>query len=242
MRPLHQIIVPLLVATTLAVGCVAIEKSSTSRDLDDRDFANTTDMQALRQAAVGGDPGAQWWLPFRYEIGTGVEQDYCQAARWFRKAAEQEYPAAQWSLGILYHNGQGVAQNYYEAARWCRRAAEHGVVDAQFNLANMYFHGQGMMRDYAEAMRWHHRAAEQGNMYAQYLLGIAFKIGEGVPQDLVFAHKWLNLAGRRPKKARRIKPDAESKMSQEQVTEAHRLAREWIQELMRDFEEPTEEV
>jgi TPR repeat protein len=38
-----------------------------------------------------------------------VAQDYIEAVRWFRKAAEQGHMEAQYNLGLLYENGTGVA-------------------------------------------------------------------------------------------------------------------------------------
>jgi len=42
-----------------------------------------------------------------YQIGQGVAQDYAEAARWYRKAADQGGVAAQFNLGVMYYEGQG---------------------------------------------------------------------------------------------------------------------------------------
>ena len=49
-------------------------------------------------------------------------QDYAEAARWYRKAAEQGNAIAQTNLGTMYFQGQGVPQDYAEAVRWCNLA------------------------------------------------------------------------------------------------------------------------
>jgi uncharacterized protein len=46
-----------------------------------------------------------------YYNGQGVRQDYTEAAKWTRKAAEQGNTPAQADLGILYWNGQGVQKD-----------------------------------------------------------------------------------------------------------------------------------
>ena len=53
---------------------------------------------------------------------SGVLQDYAEAARWYRKAAEQGNAIAQTNLGTMYFQGQGVPQDYAEAVRWCNLA------------------------------------------------------------------------------------------------------------------------
>ena len=60
--------------------------------------------------------------------GAGVPQEYTEAARWLREAAEQDHPAAQFNLGLLYETGQGVTQNYSGAFKWYRRAAANAVI------------------------------------------------------------------------------------------------------------------
>jgi hypothetical protein len=53
-----------------------------------------------------------------YYNGKGVPQDYAEAARWYRKAADQGNADAQNNLGVMYGNGQGVPQDYVRAHMW----------------------------------------------------------------------------------------------------------------------------
>ena len=53
-------------------------------------------------------------------------QDYAEAVRWHRLAAEQGNASAQNNLGFMYGIGRGVPQDYAEAVRWYRLAAEQG--------------------------------------------------------------------------------------------------------------------
>jgi hypothetical protein len=47
-----------------------------------------------------------------YSLGAGVPQDYAEAAKWYRMAADRGNAAGQQSFGSLYLNGQGVPQDY----------------------------------------------------------------------------------------------------------------------------------
>ena len=49
-----------------------------------------TALRELRPLAEQGDASAQFNLGFMYGTGQGVSQDYAEAARWFRLAAEQD--------------------------------------------------------------------------------------------------------------------------------------------------------
>jgi TPR repeat protein len=53
----------------------------------------------------------------------GLSQDYAQAAKWYRIAAEQGEAKAQARLGSLYCRGLGVPQSYAEAYFWESLAA-----------------------------------------------------------------------------------------------------------------------
>ena len=127
-------------------------------------------------------------------FGRGVAQDYVEAARLYRLAAEQGHADAQYNLGCLFKNGQGVAQDDVEAMRWYRLAAEQGLAKAQVLLGLGFNYGRGVKQDYVEAARWFRLAAEQGNAHAQYLLGVKLSKGQGVKKDYVEAARLYRLA------------------------------------------------
>jgi len=168
----------------------------------------------IKPLAEGGLPEAQLNLGLMYEKGQGVPQDYAEALKWYRKAAEQ-----------------GNAK----AVMWYRKAAEQGNAEAQFGLGHMYDERLGVPQDYAEAAKWYRRAAEQGFAEAQTNLGIMYFTGQGVPKDYVLAHMWFNRATSRypaseiskRKRAENFRNVAASKMTSAQIAEAQRLAQEW---------------
>jgi hypothetical protein len=59
-----------------------------------------------------------------YDDGEGVAQDYAEAVRLYRLAAEQGYARAQIDLGLMYGIGEGVTQDHDEEVRWLGLAAE----------------------------------------------------------------------------------------------------------------------
>jgi TPR repeat protein len=72
--------------------------------------------------------------------------------------------------------------------------------------------------------------AQTGAPDALFELGMLYATGRDVAADLVVAHKWFNLAAARGNTsalAQRIELARE--MSAEQIAEAQRLAREWLQ-------------
>jgi TPR repeat protein len=61
-----------------------------------------------------------------YENGWAVKQDYTEAARWYRKAAERGYGGAQNHLALLYAQGLGVPKDLVEAEKWFELGETHG--------------------------------------------------------------------------------------------------------------------
>ena len=61
-----------------------------------------------------------------YAGGYGVRQDYAEAFRWYRKAAEQGDVQAQYNLGLMYYNGQGVRQNFHLSKEWFGKVCDSG--------------------------------------------------------------------------------------------------------------------
>jgi len=93
--------------------------------------ASSADLSELVEKANKGDAEAQTALAERYQKGEGVPKNDAEAAKWYRKAAEQGVPDAQYTLGKMYGDGDGVPKNGAEAAKWYRKAGEQGVADAQ---------------------------------------------------------------------------------------------------------------
>ena len=90
-------------------------------------------------------------------------------------------------------------------------------------------------RDYKEAVKWYRMKAEEGIAVAQTNLELMYDNGLGVEQDYVQAHKWYNIAGTNgDETGRKSKDDVEKQMNPDQIAEAQRLAKEWMEEHGKD--------
>jgi TPR repeat protein len=59
------------------------------------------DISTWMNKAKAGDPAAQVKVGQMYIFGQGVGRDSSEAAKWFRKAADQNYADGQYRLGVL---------------------------------------------------------------------------------------------------------------------------------------------
>jgi TPR repeat protein len=90
--------------------------------------------------------------------------------------------------------------------------------------------GIGVPNDDVEAARWFQSASEQGLPVAQRYLGYMYMLGHGVPEDNVLAYMWSNLAAAQgDPDAPELKNVIEEQMTREQIAEAQRLSREWLE-------------
>ena len=90
--------------------------------------------------------------------------------------------------------------------------------------------------DYTAALRELRPLADQGYGPAQYNLGLMHMTGQGLPRDLVRAHMWMGLAALRGHTfdqgnlpAAGLRDKLVDHMTPDQVAEAERLAREWLE-------------
>ena len=73
----------------------------------------------LIERAERGDALAQLRLGNALERGNlGVPQNFIEAARWYRLAAEQGVAEAQFNLALMYRDGQGVSKSALRAHIW----------------------------------------------------------------------------------------------------------------------------
>ena len=154
----------------------------------------TIGTEALRSAALAGNPNAQFVIASRYLEGKAVTVDAKQAARWYEKAAAQSLANAQYRLATLFERGLGVPQDQAAARMWYERAAKAGNVKAMHNLAVLLSDNTKGKADYPAAARWFAAAAAYGLKDSEFNLAVMNERGLGVTADRSAAFKLYSLA------------------------------------------------
>lgn len=146
-----------------------------------------------------------------------------------RDAKDDADVEAQYQLGIKLANDAGGTQDYKLAAFWLEKAALQGHAGAQISLGILYNDGRGVAQDYKRAMALWEQAAAQGDATAQYNLGDMYCECRGVTQDYVEEFKWFSLAADNgDPDAAKCRDTVKAKMTQQQIAEAQRRAKEWL--------------
>ena len=105
---------------------------------------------------------AQYQLGAQLFKGDSISQDYHEAIRWYRKAADQDHAGGQLGLGLCHANGWGTPKDNRAAANWYKKAADQQDAQAQYQLGLAYAGGLGVPKDAVEAYKWFNLSAAIG--------------------------------------------------------------------------------
>lgn len=108
-------------------------------------------VEMYRENAKVGDAKAQFMMGHFYYYGMGVEQDYAEAIKQWRRAAKQGHIGAKCYLGKCYFQRNGseskVLENQTEAMALWKEAAYRGNVKAQYFI-DKYEKGKKVCNSY----------------------------------------------------------------------------------------------
>lgn len=95
-------------------------------------------------------------------------QQYQDAARLYRRAAEAGIVAAQINLALALHQARGVPKNNREAMQWAMRAAQAGDAHGQYLVGFLHFYGDPELpRNALESERYLRLAVAQNHAEAR---------------------------------------------------------------------------
>ena len=175
------------------------------------------DVAELRAKAEQGDVESQYWLGFVYGDGEGVQKDLTESLKWTKLAAEQGHAKSQYKLGLMHEKGMGRPA--------VGRSGNSGGGGLGVTAAPTR---QRLGLSYAEAVKWYSMAANQGFVDAQYNLGLMYASGGGIPEDYMGAYLWWTVANAYGNEQAGTKLNIlKSLMSERDIVEAQRLARDW---------------
>ena len=199
----------------------------------------------------------RWYrLGQSYYDGDGVPEDYSEAVKWFRLAAERGHALAQYYFGICCHHARGVPEDYVEAIKWYRKAGTQGInahtnlavcyvwekralpadteAKTQIGLGDRHIYGYDVPQDDAKAIRCYLKAVKLGDNTGLY--NLAFRYSEPLhafQSDFAESYKWFKIAADTEvdkfgkKFVEREIAVLSSKMTADQIREGERRYREF---------------
>lgn len=111
----------------------------------------------LKQAAELDYTPAQVTLGAEYKYQLN---NYKEAVKWFKIAADKGYAPAQCALARCYLQGKGIEQSFEEAIKLFKSAAAKGNYIACRELCRCFEEGIGVEKNPIEAAKWNKKAEE----------------------------------------------------------------------------------
>ena len=122
MCSLSRVLLSLLWALLLMVGTTGAGVANACPP----DLSPAEHIRCLCEEAEHGDMLSQYLLGSAYFVGIETPRDYEEAAKWYRRAADQGHPEAQFRLGSMYYLGQGVPKSIVLSEMWFILSAVQG--------------------------------------------------------------------------------------------------------------------
>ena len=174
-------------------------------------ISSAEQIAALQDAAVAGDPMAQWQLGLMYESGEGVTQDKAKAFGYFAQIADQHADTAPRGveadivahsfvkMGEYYKDGlpeAGIPKDEDYSIKLLMHAASYfGDADAQYRVGEMYLDKDQLGDNPIQSARWLSLAAKKGHAPAQAKLGDILFNGNGdLKANRIEGLMWLTVA------------------------------------------------
>ena len=90
------------------------------------------------------------------------DEDWAEAAKYYKEAAECGHTAAMEALGEFYISGW-IGEDHEKGLMWLERAAKQGSADACFALGDYYYNGYGDEPNHLLAKEWWEKAIDLGS-------------------------------------------------------------------------------
>lgn len=122
------------------------------------------------------DPGRRMCdLANMYYYGEGINQDYKEAIKLYKKAANNGEVIARAEILEIWCKENTPKIDFRTAYKWIKYWAGEDVDIAQYNLGLIYLEGKYLKRNLKKALFWITKAAEQGYKPAQKKLAKIYK-------------------------------------------------------------------
>lgn len=151
----------------------------------DHKSVSSSEVNLFVQIASGGDTGVAAAIGKRYLLGIeGFKQDYHQAKKYLRMAANRNHAGSLALLGYMHCLGLGLQPNMDTAYSYFVSAATHNDPLGHNGLGFLYFKGtRSLARDVKLAFKHFNESAFSGSADGMYNLASMYLTGAGTQQS-----------------------------------------------------------
>ncbi len=191
---------------------------------------NSELFEELKAVAENGSVDAQYHLGMFYNNGLGTDINYQEAAKWFRKSAENGDPLGHYKLGCYYAGqaGEVVPIIKNKALEHKLVAAQAGYSLAQFEVAGLYYE----KADYQNAAFWLEQSVQQGHPPSFYGLFSMYYQGN-IAKNIEKSYWLLKVIDKNSNEEQRTKiqpmmAELRSQLNNDQINEIEADVAAWL--------------
>jgi len=115
---------------------------------------------------LGDTPLELFYKGILKKEGRGVERDYDEAFRLYKRASDMGFVQAHINLGSCYREGQGVEKDLSTAFKCFKMASDKNSALGLCHVGYMYEFGLGVEMNTTEAIKYYEASAKKKNVYA----------------------------------------------------------------------------
>lgn len=175
----------------LKKGLNLIRESYTQKDKRKSMACYTKGYLKLADAALSGEPEAQYEIGLAYEDSGVFGSCEESAFSWYLRAAKNNFAPACNSVGFCYNHGVGVKKNIKEGIKWYKKGAKLGDFLAEYNLGLCFEKGEGeLKKNEKKAFDLYLRSAKQKHEDAVLKVIYYYENAKGIKKDIKAANRW----------------------------------------------------
>eukprot|EP01034_Spumella_vulgaris_P024571 gene24571-30935_t len=123
-------------------------------------YAEAAHYLSLAAGEEANVPQALYLLALMYEYGRGeVAQNFDLAAKYYRRAVEQQHLESTYNLAMMYAFGRGVPTDFHKARGLLETSATSDHAPSVYYVGVFKTYGYGCEINYEQAANWFERAA-----------------------------------------------------------------------------------
>ena len=122
--------------------------------------------------------------------GIDPDNEFKEAVKWAKKAADNGSGEGCWILGLAYEHGRSVEKDLGTAIKYFEKGVSLGHAKCMGNLGAIYMGGKVRGKTKEDGFRLMKKAAELGDVHSMKNVGSCYQFGNGVEDSMRKAIYW----------------------------------------------------
>ena len=141
-------------------------------------------LSILEMAVIQGHVKAIVRKGDSFFLGLGVERNYPEALKWYKKAAELKSLDGLYLVGVIYKDSLIKGKTYSDAVKYYTFLNEKNIHSTNMLIGEAYLNGEGVEKDIITARLWFEKGVEVSDPGSIFNMGCLYQKGTGVKANI----------------------------------------------------------